>query len=374
MKPARDRPTHGAHRGGSLPSMSPESSQESGRRPSARTVLGPVEPARLGVTLMHEHAPLIDWSELYETPPAPVAPARERILDTAAGLLDAFAAAIGDGGGPGTLVEATPIRVGRYPDLMVDLSRRTGVHIVAATGFWTEALAPHHPWALRLCLEPDGPSRMTELFVREITEGMEDPGGAWGERFTEVRAGIIKLGTSSFMTPLERTIHRAAADASRETGCPITTHTNHGGGLEQAQLLLAAGVPADKIIIGHQGYLDDREQEEAHEYHEEIARLGCFVQFDRVAHADYTVDGQARQIAHLVDAGFGDQILVSHDMAAFAVTAFTAQQKPEDAWEELGADFTVVPTKLVPALRSAGVSDDVIHGILEANPQRALAF
>ena len=34
---------------------------------AVRTVLGPVAPETLGVTLMHEHAPIVDWSELYET-------------------------------------------------------------------------------------------------------------------------------------------------------------------------------------------------------------------------------------------------------------------------------------------------------------------
>ena len=43
-------------------------------RPMVRTVLGPVAPDKLGATLMHEHAPIVDWSELYETKPAPVAP------------------------------------------------------------------------------------------------------------------------------------------------------------------------------------------------------------------------------------------------------------------------------------------------------------
>src|SRR5690349_4445973 len=36
--------------------------------PAVQTVLGPVAPDKLGATLMHEHAPIVDWSELYETP------------------------------------------------------------------------------------------------------------------------------------------------------------------------------------------------------------------------------------------------------------------------------------------------------------------
>src|SRR5437016_5386417 len=56
------------------------SSNEAAARPVVQTVLGPVSPEKLGVTLMHEHAPIVDWSELYETTPAPVAPVREKLI------------------------------------------------------------------------------------------------------------------------------------------------------------------------------------------------------------------------------------------------------------------------------------------------------
>ena len=45
-----------------------------GMEVSVRTVLGPISPAKLGVTLMHEHVPLVDWSELYVVPAASIPP------------------------------------------------------------------------------------------------------------------------------------------------------------------------------------------------------------------------------------------------------------------------------------------------------------
>ena len=108
---------------------------------------------------MHEHAPSVDWSELYATPAAPLGPLRERMLAETSGMLNAFHQSLSDEDGPGAIVECTPIRVGRYPQLLVDLARRTQVHIIASTGFWCEALAPQHPWAVRLGIEPDGRRR-----------------------------------------------------------------------------------------------------------------------------------------------------------------------------------------------------------------------
>jgi phosphotriesterase-related protein len=215
---------------------------------------------------------------------------------------------------------------------------------------------------------------MAELFVREIAKGMEDPRGKWGERFTDVRAGIIKIGVSSYMRPSERVCHIAAALASNETGCPITTHTTKGGGLEEAELLLKHGAAPGRIIIGHQGHQDDREHDEADEYHRQIARLGCYVQFDRVDHQEYGIEKQARQIARLVEAGHVDQLLVSHDHAPYYFPAFTAENKTAEDWKALEPDYTTVTTKLVESLRSLSISKADIRRILVDNPRRVLAF
>jgi phosphotriesterase-related protein len=343
-------------------------------RPMVRTVLGPVAAEKIGVTLMHEHAPIVDWSELFETPPAPIEPVREKLISHTAKLLDAFQGTLSPEDGRGAVVETTPIRVGRYPQLLVDLAKRTKVHLIASSGFWCEGLAPQHPWAVRLGIEKGGVKRMTELFVREVTEGMEDPRGKWGEKFTDIKAGIFKIGTSSHLRPSERQIHIAAAHASKETGCPITTHTTDGGGLEEAQLLLKSGASPERIIIGHQGHLDDRKTEEAHEYHRLIVNLGCYVQFDRVDHAKYDIAKQARQIKYLVDRGFAKQVLVSHDHSPYYYPEFTASKKTADGWKKLEPDYTTVTTKLVPALKKLDVSAVDIRAILIENPRRVLAF
>lgn len=342
--------------------------------PKVRTVLGPIAPEKLGAVLMHEHAPIVDWSELYETEPAPIEPVRQKLISRSAELLDAFQRTLSPMDGPGAIVETTPIRVGRYPQLLVDLAQRTKVHIIASTGFWCEALAPQHPWAVRLSVEKNGAQKMAELFIREITEGMEDPAGKWGEKFTNIQAGIIKIGTSSFLRPSEHACHVAAAIASHETGCPITTHTTQGGGLEQAQLLLKHGAKPDRIIIGHQGFRDDREHDEAHEYHTVLARLGCYVQFDRVDHKEYPVDSQAKLIKQLIDAGYLKQVLVSHDHAPFFHPDFSSAQKSPEKWKALDPDYTTITTKLVAALKDLDVTEAEVRTILVENPKRVLAF
>src|SRR5262245_6956073 len=356
---------------GAIPAAAPST-------PVVRSVLGPVAPERLGAVLMHEHAPTVDWSELYETPAAPVGPPGSEIetnlLNHAEARLRAWHDSLPEPLRPGTIVEATPIRVGRYPELLLKLARRVPVRIVACTGFWCEAMAPQHPWALRLGLERDGVRRIADLYIREIRDGMEDPQGPWGRRFTEVRAGIIKCATSTYLRPSERRCHEAAAIACRETGCPITTHTTNGGGLEQAQLFLKNGVKPEKIIIGHMGNKDDREQAEPRDYHRRIAELGCYVQFDRVGHSEYQVEKMARLIKALADAGYADRLLVGHDLVPSMYRRYADAEKPVTGWQHNDVDFSPATTRLTAALGELGVSGTVVRAMLVENPRRVLAF
>jgi phosphotriesterase-related protein len=185
---------------------------------------------------------------------------------------------------------------------------------------------------------------------------------------------IIKIGVSTYLRPSERVCHIAAARASQETGCPITTHTTKGGGLEQAELLLKHGAAPQKVIIGHQGHQDDRVNDEADDYHRLIAKLGCYVQFDRVDHKEYGIDKQARQIANLIEAGFVKQVLVSHDHAPYYFPEFAAENKRAEDWKALEPDYTTVTTGLVESLKSLSVTQADIRQILIENPRHVLAF
>src|SRR5436190_453735 len=93
-----------------------------------RTVLGDVDPSTLGVTLVHEHL-VVDWGELTGKPKLAFEyePTVERIAER-------LRAARADG--VGALADCTPIGTGRYVDVMVDVSRRSGVAVVGATGFF----------------------------------------------------------------------------------------------------------------------------------------------------------------------------------------------------------------------------------------------
>ena len=92
-----------------------------------QTVLGPIDPSKLGFTLPHEHI-FAGSAGILETWPALVGGRtvfRDRVVDK----LKAMKAE-----GVDTIVDVTPSDIGRDIRLLEDVSRRSGVQIVACTG------------------------------------------------------------------------------------------------------------------------------------------------------------------------------------------------------------------------------------------------
>jgi predicted metal-dependent phosphotriesterase family hydrolase len=101
--------------------------------PVVETVLGPVTAHELGEVDAHEHVFLR----------TPVNPGDEFLdADKAAAELQRVAAS-----GIRTVVDLTPVGLGRHPGQLAELSRTSGIHIVAATGFHRSAHYPAAHWA-----------------------------------------------------------------------------------------------------------------------------------------------------------------------------------------------------------------------------------
>jgi len=173
-----------------------------------RTLTGDVPPRALGRTLIHEHLS-VDWGEMLGRPKV-LNFEYETMAERMVGKLQAAAAV-----GIGAMVECTPIGCGRYLDLFKDVAQRSPVKIIGSTGFFHETWCPMHPIARVMDID-----MMTDLFTREITEGMGD---------TLIKAGMIKCATGEGrISEKEGQVLRAAARAHKATGCPIITHTTNG--------------------------------------------------------------------------------------------------------------------------------------------------
>lgn len=304
------------------------------------TVRGPVETASLGLILPHEHlftdlrGPHVAdyaWGE----PEAVIRVVEPYLMEAAAAGVTA-------------LVECSTVGVGRNLDMLRSLAQGTPIHIVAPTGVYRDAYIPS---ALRQASE----EQLAELWTKELTEGIEG---------TTVRAGFIKLAMSDDgPTPLETRNLRAAARSSRESGAAIASHTIGGRvAMEELDVLEAAGMDLRRFIWVH------AQTEPDISVLEEAARRGAYVELDSVGAPHQSQPELIEKILALLDTGFEDQLLLSHDAGWFNPA------RPDGLPDEGFRGYTALVRDFLPGLRQRGVPDDVLQRITVDNPANAFAF
>jgi phosphotriesterase-related protein len=230
--------------------------------------------------------------------------------------------------GVGCIVDAGHPDMGRNIDFIREVSRKSGLPIVAGGGFYTQ---PFYPKEISTMSEE-------QIIKALIKQADDDTLGAFGE-----------IGSWDEITADERKVFRAVGKAHVATNLPVFTHTGIPGksALEQLDILEDAGVKPDRVVIGHLGNLVD-----PNVYVQKvICRRGAFVGFDRQGGNNDAQ--QVPLVMALIEAGFADHLMFS-----------------SDASSGYGKTLTV----FLPKLKAAGVSDDVLHKITVDNPRRFLAF
>lgn len=262
-----------------------------------RTVLGDIGPGDLGITYAHEHLIIEGGGAVDMSPDFLLAD-----LDLLTTELRAGAAA-----GLRSAVDAMPADCGRNPTHLAELSRRSGVQVIASTGLHHEKFYGRWHWSLRT-----GEDDLVDLFVADVAEGIDafDYGGPVVRR-TAVRAGLVKVGGSvGGPSARDTPIFRAAAQAHHRTGVPIHTHCEAGtGALEQIRLLTDAGVRPEHISLSHVDKVVDRG------YHRELFEAGAFVVYDQSFRWGDQDNGTLRLLEWAVEDGHSDRVLLGMDAA-----------------------------------------------------------
>lgn len=250
----------------------------------ARTVLGDRPTSELGAVNYHEHlfqvSPVLAGDELDD----------ERLSSIEAGLLRAS--------GFSTMIDATPLGLGRRADAIARISTETGLHVIASTGAHREAHYPDGHWIREL-----DENSLAALFTADIDLGMDG---------TEVRAGQIKTGIGYWSISLfERRVIAAAATAHRSTGVPIMVHLEHGSAaLEVVDLLTADGVSSDAVVLAHV----DRNPDPV--LHAELAHAGAYLGYDGFARSKTYPDSVLIDCAaRAIELGAGQRIVIGGDVA-----------------------------------------------------------
>jgi phosphotriesterase-related protein len=304
------------------------------------SVLGPLDVSKLGFTLSHEHVCYIPHEVFTDKTLA------------AAAMVDKLKVA--KVAGVDTIIDLTTADVWRDVRFGEEVSRRSGMQIVVATGF---RFAPES-------YNSQTVDQIAELYIREIDQGIED---------TRIKAGVIKVAAvAGTATPAEEKGIRAAARASKATGVPIETHTDagHRGGEAQAAILESEGVRPSRVSLGHSDDTTDIN------YLIGLAKRGYTIGIDHVFYGAVKLEpGQpeylknlreipwqrrAGYVKQLIDAGFGDKIFLSNDW--------------ELERDKINPDGLLFNTRdTIPYLTQLGVSQQQIHAITVDNPRRFFA-
>lgn len=337
--------------------------------PTVQTVRGPVAVADLGITLTHEHL-LNDvsswWTRstsagldpdefaaahvgehlLWELRQDPFGNRHNLALDdvdVASEELARFAAL-----GGGAVVETTGWGVGRDLAGLREISERTGVHVVAGTGFYLESSHPVDVVAL-------GADGVTERVLADLRDGEDG-----------VRPGIIgEIGVGADFTLPEQVSLRGALAAQAESGLPVQVHLPGWFRLGHAVLDLVVAVGADpgKVVLCHMG-----PSGEDLDYQRAVMDRGAWVQYDmlgmEVYYADQGVqcpsdDQNAAHLARLVDLGYGGRLLLSQDVFFKSLLR-----------RHGGPGYAHLLQYFAPRLRRHGLAEAQVLSLLTDNPRR----
>lgn len=356
------------------------------------TVLGPVAPKDLGITLTHEHL-LLDMSLVgpHDGPSEVTrrAMAEQKLEMRHLGVLRRLGASNYDNNrfddvdlaaqelmefkkmGGKSLVELSCVGLGRDVVGLRSIAALTGMNIVAPCGHYKGQ--GHHPSLAKRSIDD-----IAAEYTKELTEGIGNTG---------IRAGVIgEIGAGQLLYalpatqmdmrkekglgPTEEKALRAAGRVNRDIGAPISVHIYNFRpnrlAHEVLDVLKEEGTDLTKVVISH---LDSRPDVD---YIVSIADRGAYVEFDTFG-IEFYIDGLMSQwardierialVQEMIKRGYTKQVLLSQDVC----------------WKMLlveygGWGYAHISRNIEPRMRHAGISEEDIRIMRVENPARWLAY
>ncbi|MDP7578324.1 MAG: aryldialkylphosphatase [SAR202 cluster bacterium] len=340
-----------------------------------QTVLGLIDPDRLGVTSTHEHL-FIDLQPIHSPPQESSARHLyyEQLSQDNIGYVRHYnlynldnvqltevdtaitEAALYKRHGGDAIVDATSIGIARDPVGLTRISRATDLHIIMGSSFYVDEA---HPGNMANRSEKD----LSEEIIRDITEGVGPH---------RVKSGIIgEVGCSWPLTENERKVLRASTYAQRVTGATMLIHPgrNELAPLEIIDIIDQSGGDLGRTIIGH---LDRTVFERS--TLTQIAQAGCYLEWDLFGRetSSYPMNPtiqmpsdakRIEDIGWIISEGYQNKVVVAQDICT------------KDRLVTYGGHgYAYLPSQIAPRMRLEGYSEEYVHNILVDNPATALTF
>ena len=256
--------------------------------------------------------------------------------------------------GGNSLVEAQPTGCSRVASWLHDMSRESGVNILASTGFHKMIFYPEDHWIHTIPQE-----ELADLYVKELTEGMFlDGDAALPKEQSTFRAGLVKTAfDTEGLTMRYIRLFRAAAEAVKKTDRVLMIHVENGTDpVPLLEFLLNEGVKPSQMMFCHM----DRACADL-SLHRAILRTGAYLEYDTIGRFKYHDDAyEINLILRLLEEGFGRQLLYSLDTTRARLIAYK-----QDA---VGLDYIL--RTFNGLLIEAGVRESTIEDFSVNNPRR----
>lgn len=310
------------------------------------SVLGGLKGDKLGICQCHEHLMLRKGEGYYINPDLCMDDLEKSVAE-----VESYRRAGGT-----TLIDAQPVGCCRMEAELCEIAGKTGVQILASTGFHKRAFYPGGHWLFQKT-----ESELQAIFEAEIFQGMYiDCDGSFSGKQIEARAGIVKIAledTDSFRAG--KALFTAAVSAAVHGERSLLVHTEPESPVTEFLAFAGKlGMEPGRITLCH---MDRTKADRA--VHMEALKSGAFLEYDTIGRFKYhSNESEAEQIQEIVDSGFGGRLLLSLDTTAARMKAYKK--------EGIGLDYIL--TEFAPFLEKRGMERSVIMKMLKENSRRYL--
>ena len=309
------------------------------------TVNGAITMEELGKTLIHEHIVTNFVGTVHPNQPLED---QEKAIEVILPYL-LYLKSLGFN----TLFECTPSYIGKNVDLLKELSKSSGLHIVTNTGYYAavdKKYLPEHAYK-------ETAEELAERWFSEWEGGISHTG---------IRPGFIKLGVGSgALDSIEQKIVKAGMVVSEKTGMAMAVHTGDGAAIEsQYQLAKANNFDVNKLIWVHAQNATDDERIR-------MAEKGIWISLDGVS--ETKVEEYVSMISKLKQRSLLKRLLLSHD-DGWSVEFAKGELSLKLFGNGNSKPYRTISENLVQKLFKIGFTQDQMDLILIENPKRAMAI
>lgn len=314
---------------------------------TVQTVLGKVATDKLGSVLMHEHICSSSMGVALSYPQLYGKDVENQILSDLKAMKE---------NGILTVVDATPVGLGRDVKMLKKVSEATGVNIIATTGWW--GCEPPY-------LGPSTAEQWAQCFVDDLNKGCDG---------TDIKAGFLKAamdteGPTEWVTKM----HHAVGMAHQETGAKIMLHTYCPTETPRFQLrfLKEEGVDLNNVVVDHIPETTDID------FVKWIYDQGAWIGVDRMpiislpGHYAVATETRIKFIKTMLDAGMGDRMLFSHDiMCASTLYDNQPEELIKEIWSVCPDRFLFIKKHVFGKLAKMGCDPAYLWNLTIENPRK----